>query len=61
MHNELFYYFKPYIIFALGFICGTLDHPIKWVSVVMLIWASLLIEWWRYKNRAVTHIYLEGN
>ena len=47
----LFYHFKPYLIFALGFLCGSLDHPIKWVSVVLLLSASILIEYMRYLYR----------
>ena len=49
--NGLFYHFKLYIIFVLGFISGSLEHTAKWISVISLITASLIIEYWRYKYR----------
>jgi len=59
MQSELIYHFKPYMIFVLGFCCGHLDHPIKWISVVMLLGASLLIEWWRFKSNSIVHAIIE--
>ena len=59
MQSPLFYWFKPYIFFSIGFLCGGLDHPVKWVAVVMFISASLLIEWWRYKARDIDFEYIE--
>ena len=49
--EQLFYYFKPYIIFAIGFLSGNLDHWTKWIAVISLLIASLLILFWRYKYR----------
>lgn len=57
--EDLFYHFKPYLIFALGFYCGTLDHPIKWMSVIMLIGASLTIEYMRYAYRKFDYYEIE--
>ncbi len=57
--SELLYYFKPYIFFIAGFMCGQLEHPIKWISVVLFLSASLTIEWWRYSNRNTNYQEIE--
>lgn len=60
--EELLYWFRPYILYALGFFCGGLDHPIKWMSVCILISISLYIAYARFRNNRVTYeeIQLKG-
>ena len=49
--ESFIYWFKPYIFFIAGFLSGQLDHPVKWISILSFICASMLIEYWRYKSR----------
>lgn len=49
--EQLYYELKPFIFYAVGFACGHLDHPIKWISVMMFILASIMIIKWRYSAR----------
>lgn len=51
MKSSFLYEIKPYALFVLGFISGNLDHPVKWVSVLCLIAASIIIAIWRFKAR----------
>ena len=49
--ENLLYELRPFLLYALEFISGQLDHPVKWLSVAMFIIASLMITRWRYVNR----------
>lgn len=49
--EELQYELRPFLLYAWGFISAQLDHPIKWVSVTMLILASIIIIRYRYVAR----------
>ena len=49
--NGLLYEFKPFFMFALGFLCGNLEHPIKWLSLVILVSIAIYFETKRYFYR----------
>lgn len=49
--ERLLYEIRPFLLYALGFLSGQLDHPIKWVSVVLFILTSIFIIQMRYVNR----------
>ncbi len=59
MDSELLYHFRPYILFVAGFMCGQLEHPIKWISITLFFLASMTIEWWRYSNRNIDYQEIE--
>lgn len=46
--EELFYWYKPYILYTLSFLAAQLDHPIKWIPVALLLTASLYISYARF-------------
>ena len=49
--NSLLYEFKPLTIFAVGFLAGILEHPIKWLAVTSLILAAIIIVFKRFQSR----------
>jgi len=54
--ESLFYWYKPYIFYTLGFVCTGLDHPVKWISVILFFLASLYISFSRYQNQGAASV-----
>lgn len=49
--EQILYEFRPFLLYAFGFLSGQLDHPVKWVSVILFILTSIFILQMRYVSR----------
>lgn len=52
--KNILYELRPFLLVIGAFMASELSSPIKWISIIMLVLASLLIMERRYYHRVIS-------